>query len=58
MTPDDAQKLMALWQNGAISYQTFYDNLQKGGIASTERTSEDEARLVDERPDTLGADMM
>jgi hypothetical protein len=32
--------------------------MQKGGIASTERTSEDEARLVDERPDTLGADMM
>jgi hypothetical protein len=58
MTPEDASKLMLLWQNGAISYQTFYDNLQKGGIASTERTSEDEARLVDERPDTLGADMM
>ena len=50
MTPDDAQKLMALWQNGAISYQTFYENLQKGGITSSERTFEEETRLIDEMP--------
>lgn len=50
LTADEAQKLMALWQNGAISYQTFYENLQKGGITSSERTFEDETRLIDEMP--------
>lgn len=50
LSADDAQKLMGLWQNGAISYQTLYDNLQKGGIASTERTSEEEAGMIDAMP--------
>jgi hypothetical protein len=46
----DAQELTALvtsWTGGAISYETLYENLQRGRIASTERTAEDEARLIE-----------
>lgn len=50
LSADDAQKLMGLWQSGAISYQTLYDNLQKGGIASPERSSEEEAGMIDAMP--------
>lgn len=32
MTFDEAVKLMSLWQSGAISYETFYYNLQKGEL--------------------------
>lgn len=45
----DAQKLTALvgaWQGGAISYDTFYDNLQKGEIARNGVTSEQEQALL------------
>lgn len=41
----DAQKLTSLisgWQNGALSYETFYENLQRGEIASTHRTALEE----------------
>ena len=45
----DAQSLTALiaaWQSGGISYETFYENLQRGEIASSERTAEDEQLLI------------
>ena len=45
----DAQKLTALvaaWQGGAISYDTFYENLQKGEIARTGINSEEEQGLL------------
>ena len=32
MTFDDATKLMGLWQSSAITYETFYYNLQKGEL--------------------------
>ena len=52
MNSQDLTALVAAWQGGAISYSTFYDNLQKGEIASSERTSEEEQELID----TTGAD--
>ena len=47
MTPADAQALMALWQQGAISYQTLFENLLRGGIASPERDADAEFALRD-----------
>lgn len=42
MEPSEAEALVRVWQAGAISYPTLYDNLQRGGIASSERTAEEE----------------
>lgn len=47
MNAQDLTALVAAWQGNAISYQTFYDNLQKGEIASAERTAEDEQELIE-----------
>ena len=48
MTPDEANKLTELWMNKVISYETLYSNLQRGRIASEERTAEEEQELVAE----------
>ena len=48
MSPADAQALMALWLEGAISYQTLYEALQKGGIANPERDAEQEFALTEQ----------
>jgi hypothetical protein len=47
MSAEDATKLVDIWMNEAISYETLYGNLQKGEIASAERTFEDEQKLID-----------
>lgn len=57
LTPADAQGLVSVWQSGAIAKQTLYENLQRGEIASAERTFEDEEALIaDEMPDMGGVD--
>jgi hypothetical protein len=48
MSPADAEALMRLWQGGAIAWPTFYENLQRGGIASPERSDEEELALIDQ----------
>jgi Domain of unknown function (DUF4055) len=53
MTPSDAINLVNMWQRSAISYETLYDNLQRGRIASPERTAEEEQALIEEGPDPL-----
>ena len=57
----DAQELTALvasWTGGAISYETLYANLQRGRIASVERTAEEEAALIEaETPSADGLDV-
>jgi len=54
LTPQDAKGLVEIWQDGAISYETLYENLQRGEIASEERDAEEERELIDkeevERP--------
>lgn len=47
MTPADAEALNRLWQQGAISYQTLFENLLRGGIASPERDADAEFALRD-----------
>lgn len=61
LSPQEAQALVSLWQNGAISYETMYGNLQKGEIASAERSHEEELDLMDQelqRPDPEEAGML
>lgn len=48
LTPEQAEALVRVWQNGAISYQTLYENLQRGEIASVERTFQREYELIEE----------
>jgi hypothetical protein len=50
MKPDDAVKLVSVWQSGAISKLTLYENLQRGEIASPERNFDDEEELIEVEP--------
>ena len=46
--PKAAETQMRLWQAGAISRQTLYENLQQGEIAGADRTYEEESQLIDD----------
>jgi len=48
MTAEEANKMTELWMNKVISYETLYNNLQRGRITSEERTAEEEQELVAE----------
>jgi hypothetical protein len=47
LTAQDVTQLVDGWLKGAFSYQTLYENLERGGVASEERSFEDEKKLVD-----------
>ncbi len=47
ITGQEAVAMMQLWQGGAIAYETLYENLREGGIASSERDHEQEFSLLD-----------
>lgn len=46
LTPDQALELVKMWQSGGISRQTLWENLQRGEIASADRTWEDEEEAI------------
>ncbi len=46
MSAQDLTALVSAWQVGAISYETFYTNLQEGEIASPDVTSEEEKTRI------------
>lgn len=48
MTAAEAQALTAVWQAGGLSWETYHENLKRGGIASSERSAEEEMRLIDD----------
>lgn len=48
LTPSEAKALVDMWTSRAISYETLYENLQRGSIASAERDAEAELELIDE----------
>jgi hypothetical protein len=48
LDPLKAKALMELWMGGAISYETLWDNLQRGEIGTKERTAEEEKELIDQ----------
>lgn len=47
LTPKQAVELVKMWQADAISFETLQENLQRGGIASIERTIDDERELIE-----------
>ena len=47
MNAQDLTAHIGAWQSGAVSKQTLYENLQKGEIASVERTFEEEEGLIE-----------
>lgn len=46
MSPQLLQQLTLMLQNGDISYETFYENLQRGEIANPTRTAEQEQSQI------------
>lgn len=48
MDPKAVEVQMRLWQSGAISRATLYENLQKGEIARADRSLDDEKDLIEE----------
>ncbi len=46
MMAAEAKTLMEVWKGGGISYETYYENLQRGQIASVERDHEAEQVLI------------
>lgn len=48
LSAEDAKILVDMWMGDAISYETLYENLQRGRIASEERTMEEERDLIEE----------
>jgi hypothetical protein len=42
MTAGDVKSLVDSWLAGAFTYETLYDNLLRGGVASPERNAEEE----------------
>lgn len=62
MSAQEMQALVAMWQAEAISYETFYHNLQKGGVArpgvdfAAEREAINADALEDQTEDDLEDD--
>jgi hypothetical protein len=46
MTADQGKSLVEMWTSGGISKRTMHENLVRGGIASVERTFEEEENLI------------
>jgi len=46
LDPQEMLALRQLWDGGALSYQTLYENLQRGRVASPERDYEAELALI------------
>ena len=46
LNAQDLTALVGAWQGSAISYETFYENLQRGEVASTGRTADQEQALI------------
>lgn len=57
ITPAEAEALMRVWQAGGMSWETYYSNLQRGGIASAERDADQEYALIDGHGDNLDANV-
>jgi hypothetical protein len=50
--------LVSAWEKGAFGYETLYENLQRGRIASMERDASDEQALIDRALPDLSNDGM
>jgi hypothetical protein len=50
ITPAEAESLMRIYQSGGMAWETYYDALQRGGIASPERDADEELALIEDMP--------
>lgn len=48
MSASDVLQMVQAWREGGFSYQTLYENLQRGQIASDERDVDDELALTNQ----------
>lgn len=55
MDPKMLEAQMKLWQAGAMSFQTLYENLQRGEVARADRPYDIEKDFIDEEGGGLGA---
>lgn len=46
LSGQDLTALVGAWQSGSISYATFYENLQRGQVANSERSVEEEQGMI------------
>jgi hypothetical protein len=46
MSAQDQLAVFAQYQGGGISYQTYYERIQKGEVAGSERTADEERALI------------
>lgn len=53
MTPTEFAALFGTYQSGAMSWDTFYQKGQEGGIYSPERTAEEEYALIEGQGEAL-----
>jgi len=47
LTPQEAVALFALVESGGLAQETYYERIQAGGIASQERTFDEEYALIE-----------
>lgn len=48
LSAQDALNLSKIWQGGGMSFDTLYENLQKGEIANAERSVDEEKVLIED----------
>lgn len=58
MSPEEMKAIMGLYDAGLLAYETVYENFQKGGVASSERTAEEERQLREEEDEAMEPDIV
>lgn len=53
LDPEELKALVSSWTDGAISWQTLYENLQRGRVASMDRSADEEEQILDP-PESAG----
>lgn len=57
MDPQMLQALVSAWQQGGISQETLFQNLQRGEVVSPNTTFEQEQAKIESEPDKMGTPM-
>jgi hypothetical protein len=52
LTADELRALVESWQNNAISFATFYDNIQRGSVARVGVSADEEFGTIRRAPAT------
>lgn len=55
LSAQEMTALLQMWMNKSISFETYYDNLQKGGVAKEDVTADEEMdKIEQEQPAMVG----